>query len=67
MADMNLQIKMKDTDQINELVGEGGYNYNLDDYDPLLLWDQPWFLLSEDEQNYVREQLRNKAKQEESK
>lgn len=49
-------------DQINELDGEGGYNYNPDDYDPLALWDQPWWLLSEEEQNKVREQLKNKAK-----
>lgn len=55
-------INFNDIDQINELVGEGGYNYNPDDFDPLSLWDQPWWLLSEDEQNYVREQLKNKAK-----
>ena len=55
-------IDFNDIDQINKLVGEGGYNYNPDDYDLLLLWDQPWYLLSEEEKNYVREQLKNKAK-----
>lgn len=55
-------IDFNDKDQIDELVGEGGYNYNPDDYDPLSLWDQPWWLLSEEEQNQVREQLKNKAK-----
>lgn len=55
-------IDFNNDESVKELVGEGGYNFNEDDYDPLALWDQPWWLLSEEEQNKVREQLKNKAK-----